>query len=277
MKIKLSWNITNDSLFFDPINEDLAKWFIETSQQLGNNYAMADMVTDIPNRSSNTEKLINEISNDVDRVNEFIIKTIKQPPVDKPTNWCDQQQLNKLHKDWALTRKKWPTLDKLLYKIDPTLFDSYHRMNCHIHLIETSFKYDFRDPTHWRVNNPFKDAGHQLNTWEECHLAIKYPGHGREAFEKFQNLDEDVENISIDDCNWDNVDPAITIKLTRPYKRNPPTEFLEWCKSKNLIPYNSTMPLGNLTDWKNNITNARTLFMKNNKITKNHFSLSAVE
>lgn len=273
MRIKLLWAVTNDELMFDAHHPDLVEWFVTTSQQLGNNYSVSDMATDVPRRSRNNEQLIKEIDNDIDRVNEFIVRTMKQPPVDKPTNWCEQTQLNKLHKNWAVTRKKWPTLDKLLYKIDPSLFDSYHRMNCHIHLIENSFLYHFRDPRHWRVDNPFKDTTYE---WEECHMALFYPGHGRTAFEKFKNLDEDLENFEIDNVNWNNVDPSININLVRPYKKQPPTEFLSWCNKYNVIPHNEFLPLGNLVDWRNNLTNARQLFMKNIKIPNNNFSLTII-
>jgi hypothetical protein len=273
MKIKLCWSLTGDYLLFNVINKDIAEWFIDTSQQLGNNYLIGDMVTDLPHRHQDTEKLIKEISDDVDKINNFIVKTIKQSPINKPTDWCNQIQLNALHKDWASTRQKWPKLTELLYKIDPTLFDSYHRMNCHIHLIEHSFEYVFRDSSHWRVDNPFNK---NVYDWEECHLSIKYPGHGRHAFEKFENLDEDLENIETDNVNWDNIDPAINIKLRRPYKLTPPPEFLSWCEANHLLPHTSNIPLGNLVDWHSDLTNARHLFIKNNKIPKNYFSLNAV-
>jgi hypothetical protein len=268
MKLKLLWTSTNDHLFFDVINEELTTWFINTTQQLGNQYSPGNMVTDDARRAHDTNKFVDELSNDVDRVNKFLI-SMKQPPVAKPNNWCDQQQLNALHKGWAQTRFDWPKLSSMLYKIDTTLFDSYHRMNCHIHVIETSFRYAFRDPTHWRVDNPFKDVPYD---WEECHLSLKYPGHGREAFEKFKTCDDDDSDL----CNWDNIDGALTINLTRPYKITPPAEFLEWCKFKNLVPHTDTIPLGNLVDWATNLTNARGIFLKNMKIPGNYFSLSVV-
>lgn len=271
MKIRLTWSTTNDYLLFDAINEQLALWFIQTSQRLGNQYSTADMVTDIPHRAQDTIKLIDEITTDIERVNKFLV-SMKQQPVLLPTDWYDQTQLNALHKNWARTRYEWPKLSSMLYKIDPALFDSYHRMNCHIHLIENSFEYHFRDPSHWRVDNPFKDIAYQ---WEHCHLAVKYPGHGREAFEKFRNLDDNTEDMELDNCNWDNIDPALTVNLTRPYTINPPEEFLAWCRDKNLMPHTNTIPLGNLVNWRSELTNARVLFTKNIRIPENYFSLTA--
>ena len=273
MKIQLTWKSTNDILLFDAINCDLANWFVQTSQRLGNNYAVADIVTDGPRRSNGTEQLIQEISHAIQSVNKFLA-SMKQHTIKIPDNWCDQSQLNTLHKEWAHTRTLWPRLPNMLYKLDPVLFDNYQITNCHTHLIEKSFRYEFRDPTHWRVDNPFKD---QQYDWETSHLWICYPGHGRSAFEKFENLDEDPNDIHIDNCNWDNIDAYVGIGLSRPYKQTPPPEFLSWCQDKNLVPHTHTIALANLTDWRSNLTQARTIFMNNIKIPNNYFSLEATQ
>jgi hypothetical protein len=272
MKIKATWTKTDDQLIFDCINEEVAKWFVETANQLGNNFSTADMITDIPKRLHKTDKLISEISNDIDLVNSFMSK-IKKPIIDKPTNWYDQEQLNALHKDWARSRETIPTLPETLFKIDKNIFDAYQEMNCHIHLIERSFNYAFRDNTnHWRVENPFKDT---FYNWQVCHLSISYPGHGRAAFEKFENIDNDVY---IDDlCNWDNIDSFINMNIRRPYKLEPPQEFLEWCKKhSNLIPHTYTLPLANLENWETNLTQARSTIIKNINMPENYFSLAIV-
>jgi hypothetical protein len=273
MKIKLRWQQTNDELLFDIINQDMACWFVETSQQLGNQYAIGDQATDIPLRRHNTDQLMCELDQHVDRVNEFLIRMKQTFLISKPTNWYDQKQLNKLHKDWAATRRQWPKLPNMLYKLDPTLFDCYQKLNCHIHLIERSFYYRFRDPSNWRVDNIFKN---NIFPWEVCHLSIEYAGHGRHSFEKFEYLDEDLSDIEIDNCNWDNIDAWIGVNLTRPYVLTPPEEFLNWCQDKNLVPNNYTIPLANLSDWRNTLTEARTVFAKNIKMQDNYFTLEII-
>ena len=60
MKIKLTWKLTNDVLLFDAINQDLANWFVQTSQQLGNHYSLGDQVIDTILKKSDTNKLIRE-------------------------------------------------------------------------------------------------------------------------------------------------------------------------------------------------------------------------
>jgi hypothetical protein len=196
-------------------------------------------------QSSNTEKLIKEEKEYIAKVNQTLA-SLKMPLFKEPENYYDQHQLNHLHKDWADTRKQWPKLTELFYKMDKELFEAYQEMNCHIHFIEQSFKYKFRDPGNWRVQNPFKSNSYD---WESSHLYIDYPGHGRCAIEKFQHMDtgEDMER---DNNNWDNVDAFIGIQLNRPYKMSPPPEFLAWCQEKNLVPSNYNIPLANLTNWK---------------------------
>ena len=271
MKIQLTWKLTNDVLLFDVINSDLALWFIQTSQQLGNRYGVADQIIDTLLAKPKTDKLINQEIAYIETVNKHLDR-LKMPVFLMPSNWYDQQQLNRLHKDWGETRQKWPKLTELFYKIDPEIYAAYQEMNCHIHLIEESFLYRFQDPTHWRVDNPLKDHSYD---WEVCHLYINYPGHGREAFEKFQNLDI-YDDIHRDNVNWDNIDGSIGIKLVRPYKETPPQEFLDWCKEKKLIPHTKTLPLANLVNWKENLTMARQLVTKNVTIQDNYFSLEIV-
>lgn len=273
MKLRLQWQKTKDEFLFDVINEDLASWFVKTSHQLGNDYAVADMITDIPLRSTNTDQLISEIDTAVDQVNQ-LLKKLKIPTFVKPDNWYDQKQLNQLHKDWATSRYHWPKLPELLYRLDPAVFDSYQQTNCHIHLIEKSFVYSLRAQTHWRQTNPFK---HQFYEWQQCHLYVVYPGHGREAFEKFQNLDDDIDDIELDNCNWDNVDSFFRVSFRRPYKLTPPEEFLHWCEDKKLIPHQEYIPLANLSNWRESLVTARTSFAKNINIADNICSLEMVE
>lgn len=271
MKIKLQWSKTQDYLIFDCINEDIAEWFINSCNNLNTQFNIANMITDIPTRSMDSEVLISEINSAIDLVNEFMPK-IKQSPLKKPNNWYDQKQLNQLHKDWARTRIASPTLPPALFKINPKLFDAYNISNCHIHLIESSFKYCFRDnENHWRLSNPFCN---KFYDWQVCHLYLPYPGHGRHAFEKFINFDNDV---FVDDlCNWDNIDSCVGIDLVKPYKLEPPNEFLSWCQQYDIIPHTDTIPVANLEDWPNNLTIARELFTKNNKITDNYFKLKII-
>jgi len=272
MKIKLKWNQTGDELLFDIINQDIAVWFVEQCQQLGENkYSLGDQVVDVLSQSSNTKKLIKEEKEYIAKVNQKLA-TLKMPLFKEPENYYDQRQLNHLHKDWADTRKQWPKLTELFYKMDKELFEAYQEMNCHIHFIEQSFKYRFRDPVNWRVHNPFKSNSYD---WESSHLYIEYPGHGRCAIEKFQYMDtgEDMER---DNTNWDNVDALVGIQLNRPYKMSPPPEFLAWCQEKNLVPSNYNIPLANLTNWKENLTKARQVVTENVTIQNNYFSLHLI-
>ena len=269
MQITATWHKTNDQILFDSINDDLCQWFVKTCQSKNTKFFVADMITDVPLRAESSTQLIKEISDAIDLVNSFL-KKLNLQVLDKPSNWFDQQQLNRLHKNWARTRTEMPNLSVLMHKTNKAVFDAYHRTNCHIHLIENSFHYDFRDnENHWRVDNPFRD---KFIDWQVCNLFMPYPGHGREAFEKFRNFDQEVY---VDDlCNWDNIDSYIQINLVRPYQITPPAEFITWCQENQLVPHTHTMPLANLTDWENSLTEARGIVTKNINIEDNYFTLT---
>jgi hypothetical protein len=272
MKIKATWSKTGHELFFDSINADLAHWFVSTSQKLGNRYSIGDMPIDLLRNLNDTDQLIKEEIDFVTAVNDQLRKS-RMPTFTLPENWYDQKHLNQLHKSWSRTRQVWPKLTELLYKIDKKLFEAYQEMNCHIHLIEESFEYRLRDSSNWRVENPFQQ---EFFSWEVSHLYLRYPGHGRYAFEKFKNLDED-EDIGIDNVNWSNIDGYIGIKLIRPYKSNPPTEFLSWCQEKNLVPHGDTLPLANLSNWQTELTKSRQIMTENVKIQGNYLSLELID
>lgn len=273
MRLRLLWNHTQDELLLDVINQDLMSWFVEQSTVNGKNqYSLGNQIIDKLVESRDTEVLIAEEVQYIKQVNEILTK-LKLPTFDLPTDWFDQSQLNKLHKDWAETRFQQPKLTELLYKIDKKYFEAYQEMNCHIHLIERSFEYRFRDTAHWRINNPFQ---HNAYDWQVCHLYIEYPGHGRNAYEKFQWID-DAQDISRDINNWDNIDSFLGMNLVRPYKTSPPDEFLQWCKQQNLVPHGYTLPLANLSDWRNQLPRARNILTKNVKIQDNYFSLEIIE
>jgi hypothetical protein len=272
MRLLITWNATKDTLLFDVINQDLTTWFVEKSQTAGaNKYESGDQIIDLFNKKIDADRLIHEEIQYIDTVNEILTK-LKLPTFNKPSNWYDQNQLNRLHKDWGHTRQNMPKLTELLYKIDKKYYDAYQEMNCHIHLIESAFQYDFRDNTHWRLDNPFKDT---FFDWQVCHLHLKYPGHGRHAFEKFRNMDEQSD-IYEDDVNWTNIDSFLGMTLLRPYRLEPPQEFVAWCKKFQMVPHERTIPLANLVDWPNTLANARQVVSKNVKIKNNYFSLELV-
>lgn len=271
MQLQIIWKKTRDYLLFDVINKDLVLWFVENNKRLDSEYSIADQVIDILMKSSSTEKVINEEIAYIDKVNSALQK-LKIPLIEKPRDWFDQKQLNKLHKDWTETRFRWPKLSEIFYKIDLELYRAYQEMNCHIHLIERSFDYSFRAIEYWSLDNPFNEKWFE---WQESHLYMTYPGHGRHAFEQFEWLDDD-EDMFRGMNNWNNIDSFLNIRLRRPYKIQPPAEFLSWCEEKNIVPNQYHIPLANLTDWRNTLTSARHTVTKNIGIQDNHFFLDIV-
>lgn len=272
MRLKLTWNETQDELLFDVVNQDLTTWFVEQSMSAGQNkYTLGDQVIDKIVKPCDTAILIEQEIEYINTVNDVLAK-LKLPRFDLPTDWFDQQQLNKLHKDWAETRYKHPKLTELLYKIDKKYYEAYQEMNCHIHLIERSFQYRFRDNSHWRITNPFQN---QMFEWQVCHLYLEYPGHGRNAYEKFQWMDDGADGDR-DINNWDNIDSFLGMNLVKPYRVEPPPEFVEWCNQQNLVPHGYTQPIANLVEWQKQLPQARNIVTKNVTIQDNYFSLQII-
>jgi hypothetical protein len=89
MKLKLSWPVTGDFLFFDIINKDVTCWFVEQSQTLGTNqFSKGDQVIDILSAKGNTQSLIEEEKNYIAKVNEILTR-LKLPLFREPDNYYE--------------------------------------------------------------------------------------------------------------------------------------------------------------------------------------------
>lgn len=274
MQLQIKWNLTGDHTIFDVINPELARWFVSTSGRHGNRYSLGTQVIDQLTRPTSIDNLIAQEINYIEKVNQALTKYKVPLKFELPTDWYDQHQLNCLHKTWAQSRLNMPRLSEFFYKVDPVLFEAYQEMNCHIHLIENSMRWVYRDSSNWRTDNPFAD---QYFEWHQCHLHLMYPGHGRTAFEKFQFYD-DGEDWQLDNVNWDNIDSYIELDLaSRPHRVEPPPEFIDWCKQKNLVPHNKYLPLANVQNWQQELPRARQVAAQNAKITDNYFVLELLE
>lgn len=271
MQFKITWSRTQDYILFDSLNDDLVEWFIVTNHKQNSKYQLADQVIDILMRSADTNTIIQEEQAYMHKVNEAL-KKLRLPIIREPTDWFDQQQLNRLHADWSETRFNMPKLSELFYHMDPDLYRAYQEMNCHIHLIERSFDYSFRAIQYWSLPNPFQ---HKWFEWQNSHLRMTYPGHGRQAFEQFEWMD-DNEDMLRGMNNWGNLDSFVDITLRRPYRMQPPEEFVAWCQQHDILPNHYHIPLANVHDWRNRLTEARHTLAKNVKLEENYFSLDIV-
>jgi hypothetical protein len=68
----------------------------------------------------------------------------------------------------------------------------------------------------------------------------------------------------------------VQINPARPYKLGAPIDFILWCQEHNIVPHNVNLPIGNLVDWKNNLTKARSILRVNREQKDNYFNFSII-
>jgi len=264
MIFKLYWSDTGDYFDVDAIDVELSDWFVD---QCRDKHFTSDIFQE-NGKNPVVDKIIAVIDDNIKLINTALSK-YRLPKLPAPVNYFDQQQLNQCHKDWIKLLHTYPAVEKLLYKVDQTLFDRFHAINRQIHILESSFRYHVYGVDLWRLPNPFYGKAFPTG---EFSLNIRYTDHGRSSFEKWINFDS---NPNDDELNqWNSIGASVEIQLGKTYTHNLPNEYLEYCQINNLPVGGCKLPLGNLTDITTNLTRAREIMNKNIQLENNFLMFS---
>lgn len=243
MNFKLYWTESGDNFTAQALDVELTEWFIETCQNPFN--VTAHSLTNAGDT----------ILSDIQQVNSILTR-LHLPTIKEPTSLFDQTELNQLHKEWVGIHRREPELDKLLFKIDSRLFDSFHCINNKVHDIEQSFNYALRTVNFQKHINPFVDRQWSPGVFN---ISLMYSDFGRNSWEKFVNGDSTPNDPEL--SQWKYIGELVNINLVRPYTMAWPPEFTAWCSQHNIAPMFNRLPLGNITD--KHLTQARELMTKN--------------
>jgi hypothetical protein len=243
MKFKLYWTETGDEFEATAIDDELTAWFIDQCP------GQFKVVNDPSTTAAKT------IIADVQRVNQALAK-LHLPPIVPPTNTLDQGELNRVHKQWVGIHRTHPNLDTLLYKIDPTLFDSFHSTNNKVHEIERSFNYALRTTDFKKHLNPFKEQEFHPGVFN---ISLIYSDFGRNSWEKFVNGDNTPNDAEL--SQWEYIGEYVNIELVRPYTITWPVKFTNWCQQHSIKPVFNKLPLGNIEE--SQLTHAREVMERN--------------
>ena len=254
MNFKLYWTKTGDEFEATAINNGLTQWFIDQCQ------GQFTVVND-PGTSA-----VETIITDIQRVNAALTK-LHLPLIELPANTLDQNKINQVHKQWVGIHRTHPNLDTLLYKIDPTLFDSFHATNNKVHEIERSFNYALRTTDFKKHINPFHEQDFAPGVFN---ISLIYSDFGRNSWEKFVNGDNTPNDAEL--SQWEYIGEYINIELVRPYTITWPTEFVTWCQQHNIKPVFNKLPLGNIEETQ--LTQAREIMERNFRQSDNYLRIT---
>lgn len=248
---KLVWRRSGDEIKFSPTSPDLLMYYVATLNSTNaNNFKLKSSQFN-PEQISKFAKVMQSIEKVSDKIPFGI---------DEWTgNSFDQEFLNRLHRQWVLAGIRYPALPSLLRQMG-NLDKDYRDINALLHRIESSFVYDFfnyeLDP--YQIDNIF---GATILGFDRPNISIGFDNLGRSSWEKFCNLDNNVDDSDTND--FKKLSGLIQFNLGRPLSGCAPPEYIEWCKLYNVPVVGRTLSLGNIVDLTSKLTDLREIVVRN--------------
>lgn len=289
MKFSLLFEKSNDLIEFDVINnEDVIEYFVEKCEQENCN-----SFTDNAEISQSVSRLLNELHNSLSLTNSVLspLCDIRFQENHNQLDYLDQKFMNKQHEQWVLSQKIEIDIDQLRFspdvqssKLGWQLHDlypdeirkiklaeamtklgyifPYEEVNLTVHRLENFFAHniEFKSDKKWQVfDNPFQKT--MVSNNDIVNFSFGYTYVGRQFFDKWQFFDTDLE--CVDHYNYETLEFAFQINLSRPQTISYSPEFIRWCQSKNVPMITRQIPVANAVDIEKNLKHYRTILYKN--------------
>jgi hypothetical protein len=257
---KLTWSSTGDEIDLIPYNSDLYYYFVDNLNlcQL-NQY-----------RSGRLDLDLDELPKLIDNIGKVFTEKFKIDFLKISNTVFDQQELNRLHKEWIELHIKYPNLHQILTSINPELSSQLNRINTIIHTVEEFFDklvFNTQDS-----NKNFQNIfGAEVLTFETVNVFIKFNNLGRSTYNKWLNFDDNAVDIDTNDFNEIYTQLAVTFK--RPSGFVAPDEYQTWARQHGTCPFGRTLALANFDNLQTNLLKYREMFYKNLQIENNYFTL----
>ena len=249
--MKLIWTQTGDCLTIIPEHHSMVEhWLHQLDQSDLHEFAL---LTPVP------RYMISELIECVTAVNAALSRanmTLLPPDLD----WLDQRNLNLLHSTYVKMQRD-KNITAFLRKIgQQDLVNQHHQVNNIIHETESmvEYLYQAKNPNHsdpWQVPNPY---GTSVLGWGVWQVEMEYQSLGRGTYEKWLNWDDNLVDTDTDD--FESLGPRVLFRICRPYRTDPPQDYIRACLSTGAPIVGGTLPIGNFQD---DIGRVRRLFHDN--------------
>jgi len=248
---KLVWEKSGDEIKFSPTSPGLLTYYVET---LNSTYSNSFSLSASKFSSDTVTKLVQCINTISDKSNKIPFEI---------DNWTgdvlDQDYLNLLHRQWVLTGIKYPMMPVLLRNLG-NLDSEYRDINTLLHVVESSFRYTFKNYTQdqYQIDNIF---GNNILGFDTPNISIGFDNLGRSSWEKFRNFDNNA--VDQDTNDYKKLAGLIYLILGRPISGAAPPEYIEWCANHKVAVVGHTLSLGNILDLESKLTDLRKLLVRN--------------
>lgn len=292
MKLSLVFENSGDQLPFEVVhNHELIEFFVDYSQQqkqnsFGNNRSLFREV----------EPKITHLHWAISKTNEVVYDLIglSFDQNSQLEQYLDQNFLNKTHCDWVRSQLKSVEIDQLRHSINsvqarlgnmlheqyPDEIRSvkiaavleklgyifpYEEINMAVHRLESAFNkftLEFTAQQKWQVfENPYVNS--MITNNDIVNFSFGYTYVGRQYYNKFVNFDTDLRYD--DHYNYETLELAFQLNLSRPQTIPFGNEFLSWANSHKIKPVAEQIPIANLIDIDKNLFEYRKILFRNSR------------
>jgi len=291
MRFNLVYENSGDTIEFETkYNSELINWFInQANQNSYNSFSESNTV------AKQIDKRITHCHWSLSKTNEVLYNLIgvSFPENTNILDYLNQDFLNTQHKNWVFSQINTVDIDKLrfsknksqaelgwkLHDIYPDeirhpkiaevlrhlgFIYAYEEVNMSVHNLESLFarNIEFKSDAKWDIiDNPFKENFTSNN--DIVNFSFGYTYVGRQYYDKWHNWDTNLVNN--DHYNYETLEWAFQINLDRPQTIPYSTEFLQWCKDKNVPPITEQIPIANIVNLEDNLHNYRRMLYTNSK------------
>jgi hypothetical protein len=290
MKFLLVFENSGDSLPFEvKYNHELFEFFVDHSNKK------------LQNSFSNNRDLYKELDTkithlhwSVSKINEVLYNLIGESFKQHTDleDYLDQQFLNQLHADWVFSQHHSINIDHLrfnsntarscigskLHELYPDeirviktaqameklgYIYPYEEVNMAIHRLENRFtQIEFKADDKWEVfENPFLDS--MISNNDVVNFSFGYTYVGRQYYNKFRYFDSNLD--CLDHYNYETLEFAFQLNLSRPETIPFSPEALNWATSQNIKLIAEQIPIANIIDLETNLVEYRKMLYRNSR------------
>lgn len=252
--MKIVWKSTGDFLNLDPINQELAEYWINAlNHDNENNFHL------LSTKFNST--WLADLHQHINVIHQHLVSKLKNNSLESFLNadLLDQKILNRLHRTWISILEKYPAMPVLLKKIDPSNETHWNQINKKLHFIEKNISCSLTpQSTYWEVNNIF---GPKILNFNQSQIKINFSQKGRSTFNKWLNRDFNI--IDTDTNNYGQIGAEVQINVGREIIQPPPTNYINYCQENNLEVIGENLNLANFSDCELQLTNIRHVLVRN--------------
>jgi hypothetical protein len=168
----------------------------------------------------------------------------------------DQRYMEQVHCHWQQLSRQHPRLRQILNQLGV----DFDRINRNTHEIEF---YDHSLLEFDNLTNTLPLAINSLDyadcfSYDQCHLRIEYANIGRTTFDAW-HYDGDLSEID----NFSTIQFNIAMQLIKPHRVLPSPTYIEWCNKNKLQPLPGAIPLGNFSNYTEQLADLRQVVYRN--------------